>query len=246
MEPHGIRDNGGEQEPRPHGIGDDGGEQEPRPLAQAERDILVHLLWFETPGIDELRKQYEGALARRWDCGCASIDLLVDRTAAPKSPITTRPAIEAASKEREDPERTFDLCLWVEDGWLASMEIVEYSGNHPGRAVEFPPPSEFEPAHSRNREFNICRVCGFYFEDFQPWGSHGTDPTWDICPCCGTEFGYEDGTLQAVVNARKRWLDAGAPWFAERERPAEWSLERQLAQIPAKFRGELDDGSGVT
>lgn len=67
-----------------------------------------------------------------------------------------------------------------------------------------------------------------------------------ICACCGTESGYQDTRLQAVLNARKRWLDAGAPWSEERERPADWSLERQLAQIPPRFRGELDDGSGVT
>jgi hypothetical protein len=92
-------------------------------------------------------------------------------------------------------------------------------------------------------EFDICRVCGLHEKGSEPWGPSGDTPLYFICACCGTEAGYEDCTPEAVLTARKRWLDAGAPWFAERRRPADWSLERQLAQIPAKFRGELDDGS---
>ena len=95
-------------------------------------------------------------------------------------------------------------------------------------------------------EVDICRVCGLYEKDSEPWGPDGKSPMFFICACCGTESGYEDCTLETVLNARKSWLDAGAPWFAERERPADWGLERQLAQIPARWRGEVGDGGGVT
>ncbi len=33
------------------------------------------------------------------------------------------------------------------------------------------------------------------------------------------------------MRARERWLNAGAPWDSP-ERPADWDLEAQLAQIP--------------
>lgn len=33
-----------------------------------------------------------------------------------------------------------------------------------------------------------CRVCGYYIDDL-PWGKDGNCPTYEICPCCGDEFG---------------------------------------------------------
>lgn len=35
-----------------------------------------------------------------------------------------------------------------------------------------------------------CRVCGLYL-GYQPWGEDGKTPSYEICPCCGVEFGYE-------------------------------------------------------
>jgi hypothetical protein len=101
-----------------------------RPLTDREREILELLLSVEVPGIEELRKQVAFARAARWDCGCASFDVIVDRERAPRSTITTSPAVEAYSKERNDPNKAFDLLLWVEDGWLAGVEIVDYVDQH--------------------------------------------------------------------------------------------------------------------
>ena len=39
-----------------------------------------------------------------------------------------------------------------------------------------------------------CRVCGLLSSD-PPWGYDGVSPTFDFCPCCGVEFGYEDAYL---------------------------------------------------
>jgi hypothetical protein len=79
-----------------------------------------------------------------------------------------------------------------------------------------------------------CRVCGF--EDGEPWGPDGSTPSFGICPCCGVEFGYEDITLDGVKDYRADWLSAGAKWFDERERPSDWSLALQLANIPGRFK----------
>jgi hypothetical protein len=116
-----------------------------RPLTPREREILDYLLSVETPGVAELRQQSQVALARRWPCGCASIDLAVDRRRVRPSPITARPAIEAQSKEREDPRRIFDLLLWVDGGWLSGIELVEYGFERHEDANVFPAPADFLP-----------------------------------------------------------------------------------------------------
>jgi hypothetical protein len=38
-----------------------------------------------------------------------------------------------------------DLLLWVKDGWLSGIEIVEYGKSHEDAAHEFPAPTELEP-----------------------------------------------------------------------------------------------------
>ena len=33
-----------------------------------------------------------------------------------------------------------------------------------------------------------CRICGYRL-GFEPWGDDEKTPTYEICPCCGVEFG---------------------------------------------------------
>ena len=87
-----------------------------------------------------------------------------------------------------------------------------------------------------DEDLHQCRVCGLRYDDFFPWGATGTDPTFDICDCCGTEFGYQDITVESVRAARARWLAAGGEWREERTRPSQWDRQRQLAAIPAPWR----------
>lgn len=49
---------------------------------------------------------------------------------------------------------------------------------------------------------------------------------YNICPCCGTEFGSDDAFL-THAQLRDRWVLNGAPWFF-REPPANWSPWIQL------------------
>jgi hypothetical protein len=126
----------------------DGTERPTRPLSAREREILAFLLSVDVEGMDELRKQADVVVARPWTCGCASVDLVVEG-AAPRSSISTRPAVESATVEREDPEQTFDLLLWVEDGLLSGMEIVDYGDKHGEHSQVFPPPDAFEPPRPR-------------------------------------------------------------------------------------------------
>jgi len=80
-----------------------------------------------------------------------------------------------------------------------------------------------------------CRVCGLYIEEL-PWGASGDTPTYEICPCCGVEFGYEDLTVESTKNHRERWLTTGAKWFTPKDKPDGWDLEKQLLQIPYSFK----------
>jgi hypothetical protein len=83
-------------------------------------------------------------------------------------------------------------------------------------------------------EFN-CRVCGRAYQD-PIWGEDGCCPTFEICDCCGVEFGYTDCTLRTIKIFREKWLTNGAKWSNPKKKPANWSLEEQLKQIPAQYK----------
>lgn len=54
---------------------------------------------------------------------------------------------------------------------------------------------------------NQCKVCGFNYEDFYPWGEDGKSASFEICDCCGVTFGYEDATEESILKYRKTWLN---------------------------------------
>lgn len=86
---------------------------------------------------------------------------------------------------------------------------------------------------------DFCRICGYDEERF--W-EHGV-PTSAICPCCGTESGIEDmgdpgdwEGLRGIRNFRGYWVGNGAQWDTPTERPKDWDLLKQLANIPPEWR----------
>lgn len=85
---------------------------------------------------------------------------------------------------------------------------------------------------------NYCRVCGYEPTD-APWGPDGTDPSWEICPCCGVEFGYEDATASGVVRFREQWLGAGAPWSDAATSRDGLGVEGRLARVMPGFGWEM-------
>ncbi len=80
-----------------------------------------------------------------------------------------------------------------------------------------------------------CRVCGLMQLE-PPYGEDGKSPNYDYCSCCGVEFGYQDFSLKGVAHYRKKWLEGGANWFHGVEKPAQWSAEEQLKNVPLDFR----------
>jgi hypothetical protein len=86
-----------------------------------------------------------------------------------------------------------------------------------------------------NEPTRFCRVCGL--EQAHPqYGEDGCNPTFEICPCCGVEFGYEDSTLQGVLKFRIAWQQAGLSWFDVKEKPKDWIWEEQRKFIPRYFQ----------
>lgn len=79
-----------------------------------------------------------------------------------------------------------------------------------------------------------CRVCG-KMQDDPPWGEDGKTPAFEICGCCGVDFGYQDCTPEYVKKFRKEWLKKGGKWASPDEKPANWSLEEQMKNIPKEY-----------
>ncbi len=76
----------------------------------------------------------------------------------------------------------------------------------------------------------MCPVCGYTKLDEPAYDEKGC-ASFMICPCCGTEFGYDDSTTRHG-ELRKRWVDAGMKWWSTSlHPPADWNPETQLKNI---------------
>jgi hypothetical protein len=68
-----------------------------------------------------------------------------------------------------------------------------------------------------------CPVCGYDRLDDPP-------ADYNICECCGTEFGYHDSTF-AHAELRDRWVRNGARWHSRAfPPPSGWSAHEQLVR----------------
>jgi hypothetical protein len=81
----------------------------------------------------------------------------------------------------------------------------------------------------------LCPVCGFEGLQEPPWADG--EPSDEICPSCGTHFGYDDvaggrADLREEVYRRRRseWIERGSRWYsASRHPPDGWDPTTQLA-----------------
>ena len=59
----------------------------------------------------------------------------------------------------------------------------------------------------------ICPVCGFDGLAEEPYGKNN-EPSHEVCPCCGFEFGFDGSNDSAVfVKFHKNWVKNGSKWF---------------------------------
>ena len=89
----------------------------------------------------------------------------------------------------------------------------------------------------------LCLVCGLdfrncpdYLPEDWPWGADGMTSSFEYCPCCGVQFGYQDSLLTGVRRCRLQWQEQGMPWSEPGEKPPEWQPVTQMAAIPPRAR----------
>lgn len=70
--------------------------------------------------------------------------------------------------------------------------------------------------------YHVCPVCAYPYMLDPPVETN-------ICPCCGTEFGFDDFD-RSHEQLRTEWLGRGAPWFSHATPPPIlWDPIKQLA-----------------
>jgi hypothetical protein len=77
----------------------------------------------------------------------------------------------------------------------------------------------------------ICPVCGYPDLEEPAWDINTGAPSFDICPCCGCEFGYGDATAKGKKRHLVKWIKSGAIWFEPNLKPADWDLREQLRRV---------------
>ncbi len=90
----------------------------------------------------------------------------------------------------------------------------------------------------------ICPVCGFPELTEPAYDKYGCS-SFNICPCCGVEFGYQDATSSKAdlpkrhAALRTTWIAGGMVWHSASDRPPkDWNPKEQLRNVMAT--GTLD------
>jgi len=72
-----------------------------------------------------------------------------------------------------------------------------------------------------------CPVCGFHDAKLPPFENGQNKWYQEICPSCGTQFGYDDAALTHHA-LRLRWVESGAKWWAPEPVPKGFDGLQQL------------------
>jgi hypothetical protein len=78
----------------------------------------------------------------------------------------------------------------------------------------------------------ICPVCGWDKLSSPPYNVYG-EPSYEICTCCGFEYGYTDGDLGfSFVDWRKKWEKDGFVFkYPTKYTPVDWGENRAKKQL---------------
>src|SRR5215204_4460331 len=86
-----------------------------------------------------------------------------------------------------------------------------------------------------------CPVCAY---SLMPYAADEGN----ICPCCGTEFGYDDA-LVSFRAVRDQWVANHTPWFSPLDEPPPlWNgvVQLILADYPFTEPAWMDDAPSFT
>lgn len=81
-----------------------------------------------------------------------------------------------------------------------------------------------------------CPVCG-YDKLKNPIYDEQGNGTYEICVCCGFEFGNDDfpNKEEAYVSWRNRWKENGCKWFSTYTKPDKnWNPKIQISKFESK------------
>jgi hypothetical protein len=88
---------------------------------------------------------------------------------------------------------------------------------------------------------NLCPVCGFDLD--RPSWLNDRTPSFEICPCCGIQFGYHDLSKNrktrelTYIAWRVKWKDSGFRFHHAWLQPLHWDVAKQLKAIGIKVKG---------
>ncbi|MEG0362168.1 MAG: hypothetical protein RR602_11090 [Longicatena sp.] len=78
---------------------------------------------------------------------------------------------------------------------------------------------------------NICPVCGFDKLTEPPYNKF-SNPSFEICGCCGFQFGYDDMSEgKSYEEYRNSWIENNYEWFSEDRKPQNWDYKEQLKNL---------------
>jgi len=77
-----------------------------------------------------------------------------------------------------------------------------------------------------------CPVCAFPKLKEPPHSKSGGG-SYEICPCCGFQFGVDDDDKGITfLQARSKWIESGMKWQSKSKKPpAKWDAQKQLATL---------------
>ncbi|MEV4210118.1 hypothetical protein [Micromonospora sp. NPDC049662] len=124
----------------------------PRPLNDIERAVIARLLAVPFPGRDELRAQLPFTTdGGRCACGCVTVNLAVDRVAAPATVLSGAPV----SADISDDEFYAGIVLLADGGpicpaWRSTQSMMNLFDS-------FHPPIRSTPVRRDRRRFLVGR-----------------------------------------------------------------------------------------
>lgn len=84
---------------------------------------------------------------------------------------------------------------------------------------------------NKNNHSYICPVCGYDKLSEEPYDD-GENPSYEICPCCGFEFGFDDQSRKLTYEEyRNQWIAEGMQWFNPSKKPDNWDYKKQFNNI---------------
>ncbi len=87
------------------------------------------------------------------------------------------------------------------------------------------------------RGYFACPACGWDDQISPPMDTLGY-PSYDICSCCGIQYGYHDIMGITYRAWRDKWVRNGMRWNSYSDPPPDWDPVRQLKKLQDQQRYE--------